>query len=124
MKAALPIAVLLAAASTAIFSGCASNNTLAKQQAALPKEQVNAAGLFSETCARCHGADGKAKTFHGRMLGAQNLTSTKWQSETTDDTIIHAIKTGPGAMPAFEKKLSSAEIEALAAYVRTFKPAQ
>jgi len=124
MKATLPIAALLATALTGMLSGCASNNTLAKQQAALPKEQVNAAGLFSETCARCHGADGKAKTFHGRLLGAQNLTSVKWQSKTTDDTIIHAIKTGPGAMPAFGKKLSAAEIEALAAYVRTLKPAQ
>jgi hypothetical protein len=34
------------------------------------------------------------------------------------------IKTGPKAMPAFEKKLSQSEIEALVAYVRAFGPAQ
>jgi mono/diheme cytochrome c family protein len=39
---------------------------------------------------------------------------------TADAEIIHAIKTGPRSMPAFEGKLSEAEIEALAAYVKTF----
>lgn len=37
--------------------------------------------------------------------------------------MIHAIKTGPRLMPAFQKKLSAAEIGAPAAYVRTFKAA-
>jgi len=55
-------------------------------------------------------------------VGAQNFTDTQWQSDASDAEIVHAIKTGPGLMPAFKKKLSAAEIEALAAYVRTFKP--
>jgi mono/diheme cytochrome c family protein len=72
-----------------------------------------------ENCSTCHGKDGGARTFHGWLVGAQNLTEAKWQEQTTDPEILHAIKTGPGAMPAFEKKLSDAEIEALAKYVRT-----
>lgn len=107
-----------------IITGCSSTGTLAKEEAAYPKEQVNAQGLFDENCARCHGKDGRAKTFHGRMLGAQNLTDAKWRADTSTDQIIHAIKTGPKEMPAFDKKLSEAEIEALAAYVQTFKPAE
>ena len=82
-----------------------------------------AGGLFAENCVRCHGTNGRAHTFHGIILGAQNLTDAKWQLDTTDDEIIHAIKTGPHAMPAFDKKLSESEIEALAVYVRTFKAA-
>jgi len=105
-----------------LASGCASSNTLAKQQAGWPKEKVDARGLFAESCATCHGKDGRARTFHGRLVGAQNFTDTHWQA--TDDEIIDAIKTGPRAMPAFEKKLSPAEIEALAAYVRTFQAAR
>jgi len=35
--------------------------------------------LFNDNCARCHGKDGRAKTFHGKMVGARNLTNAKWQ---------------------------------------------
>jgi mono/diheme cytochrome c family protein len=106
-----------------LISGCASTRPLAAQQANYPKEKVDAHGLFVENCATCHGQNGRARTFHGWILGAQNFTDPSWQEETPNDEIIHAIKTGPGAMPAFEKKLSASEIAALAAYVRTFKPA-
>jgi mono/diheme cytochrome c family protein len=58
------------------------------------------------------------------LLGAQNFTDAKWRAEVTDADISDAIKTGPKAMPAFGKKLSPAEIEALVAYVDTFKPEQ
>ena len=105
-----------------LVSGCASTHTLTMQQAGLPKEQVDAHGIFAENCATCHGQDGRAKTFHGRLVGAQNFTDAKWQ--VTESEIIRAIKTGPGAMPAFSKKLSEPEIAALAAYVGTFKPAR
>jgi cbb3-type cytochrome c oxidase subunit III len=102
-------------------SGCASH-PLSKQEADYPADKVNARGLFEENCIVCHGKDGHAHTFHGRLAGAQNLTDAKWQADTSDAEIVNAIKTGPGVMPAFGKKLSSTEIEALAGYVRTFKP--
>ena len=106
-----------------LATGCASTPTLAKQQAGYSKDKVDAPGLFAGKCATCHSRDGRARTFHGRILGAQNFTDARWQTNTSDDEIIRAIKTGPKAMPAFQKKLSATEIEALAAYVRTFKPA-
>ena len=108
----------------ALVSGCASPGPLAKQEADYPEEKVNAPALFAENCATCHGKDGRARTFHGRLVGAQNFTEANWQMNSTDAEIVHAIKTGPHAMPAFEKKLSAAEIAALSAYVRIFKPAQ
>lgn len=104
--------------------GCQSDSPLATQQANYPKDKVDARALFNENCARCHGTDGRAKTFHGRLVGAQNLTDPKFQAEISNQEIVHAIQTGPKAMPAFEKKLSESEIEALAVYVRTFKSAQ
>lgn len=120
MKNQISLAILVLAA---FAGGCTSTQPLALQMAALPKEQVDARGVFTEDCAACHGQDGRAKTFHGWLVGAQNFTSSQWQTTTTDAEIVKAIKTGPRAMPAFEKKLSAAEIEALADYVRIFKPA-
>ena len=104
-----------------LMSGCASPGPLAVKQASYPADQVDAHGLFVENCATCHGQDGRAHTLHGRLVGAQNLTDANFQANTTDEEIVHALKTGPGAMPAFEKKLSPSEIAALATYVRSFK---
>ena len=101
-------------------SGCASR-PLSAQQANYPADQVDARGLFVENCIVCHGKNGRAHVFHGILLGAQNLTDNKWQAETSDAEILHAIKTGPSVMPAFGKKLSETEIQALAAYVRSLK---
>jgi mono/diheme cytochrome c family protein len=105
-------------------AGCASTGNLATQQADYPREKVDARGLYAENCARCHGEDGRAKTFHGRLAGAQNFTDAKWHADISNDDIIRAIQTGPKSMPAFEKKLSEPEIEALAAYVQAFPAAQ
>jgi mono/diheme cytochrome c family protein len=103
-----------------LFSGCATSKPLTARQADYPADKVDARGIFLENCARCHGQNGRAHTFHGWLVGAQNLTKPKFQAEISDQEIIHAIKTGPEAMPAFEKKLSPSEIEALAMYVRSF----
>jgi mono/diheme cytochrome c family protein len=103
-----------------LVSGCASR-PLSAQEASYPADKVDARGLFAENCIVCHGKNGRAKTFHGRLVGAQNLTDPQFQADTSDAQIIHAIKTGPSVMPAFEKKLSETEIEALAQYVRSFK---
>ena len=91
---------------------------LAVKQAGYAEDKVDARGLFVENCAVCHGKNGRGHTFHGRLFAAQNLTDAKWQANTADDEIIYAIKTGPREMPAFGKKLSPSEIDALAKYVR------
>jgi len=101
--------------------GCRTNAQLATLQPGGPQDKATAGKLFNELCAKCHGSDGRARTFHGRLVQAQNFTDAKWQASTKDEELINAIKTGPKAMPAFETKLSQAQIEVLAAYVRTFK---
>jgi len=122
MKSKIAILCLLIFVPGLLFliSGCASTGPLAAQQANYPKDKVDARGLFVENCTTCHGQDGRARTFHGWLVGAQNLTDPKWQADTTDEQIIDAIKTGPRVMPAFEKKLSPAEMDALVMYVRSF----
>ncbi len=123
MKNKIAVACLLIIVSgfLVLISGCASTSPLAAQEANYTADKVDARGLFVENCATCHGKNGRAHTFHGWLVGAQNFTDAQWQVDTTDDEIIHAIKTGPSVMPAFEKKLSPSEIQALAKYVRSFK---
>lgn len=102
-----------------IIMGCASR-PLSMQEKNYPIDKVDARGLFQENCIACHGENGRAHTFHGWLVGAQNLTDPEWQQETTDAEIRHAIITGPSVMPAFGKRLSPTEIQALAVYVRSF----
>jgi cbb3-type cytochrome c oxidase subunit III len=125
MKSKIVLSCLMAAIPGFVFlvSGCASTGPLAAKEANYPRDQVDAHGLFTENCATCHGENGRARTFHGRLVGAQNLTDEMWQDETTDQQIMDAIRTGPRVMPAFAKKLSPSEIEALKNYVRTLKSA-
>ena len=104
-----------------LISGCASTGSLTAEQANYPAAKIDARGLFVENCANCHGEDGRARTFHGWLVGAQNFANLEWQMGTTDVQIVRAIKTGPGLMPAFADKLSASEIDALAEYVRTFR---
>jgi mono/diheme cytochrome c family protein len=82
---------------------------------------ADAGKLFEKHCAGCHGSDGRAKTFKGKLTGAQDLADAKWQSGETDRKIAEAIRTGPGAMPSFEKKLTNDEIDSMVILIRQFK---
>ncbi len=125
MQATAALSLLLLFIGVLCFlAGCASKGPVTIKDANKPAAQGDARGLFLENCIVCHGKNGRAHTFHGWLVGAQNLTSAKWQDETSDAQIIHAITTGPSVMPAFGKKLSPSEIEALARYVRSFKQRQ
>jgi cytochrome c6 len=90
---------------------------------AISSEQANvdAKALFTKECATCHGKDGQAKTFKAKFNHARNLTDAKWQAEVTDERLFNSIHNGKGKMPAFGKKLSDSQINALVAFVRTLK---
>jgi cytochrome c553 len=76
--------------------------------------------LYENKCAKCHGKDGRAKSFAGKLKGARNFTDPKWQSDTSDEHIVNSITNGKKGMPAFGTKLSEAEIASLAGYIRSF----
>ena len=77
--------------------------------------------VFAKHCASCHGKDGRAKTVKAKFNSARNLTDVKWQESVSDERIFNSIANGRGKMPRFNKKLSDADIEKLAVYVRTLK---
>ena len=82
---------------------------------------VNAAELYAKQCASCHGNDGRAKTIKGKLKHARNLTDAEWQERVSDERIFNSITNGKDKMPAYAKKLSQEQIEALVTYVRAFK---
>jgi cytochrome c oxidase cbb3-type subunit 3 len=70
--------------------------------------------LFKQTCAACHGADGKGNP----ALGAPNLTDRIWLHGSGEPAIIETITRGrANHMPAHKELLSEAKIHLLTAYV-------
>ena len=85
------------------------------------QNNADAPKLYSKHCATCHGNDGRARTFKGKLKHARDLTDAEWQARVSDERIFNSINNGRGKMPDFEKKLSESQINALVGYVRHLK---
>lgn len=119
-KRALGLSMLLATTLSALaFGWHPSAASFARlQQKGGAGTGINPAALYSRSCASCHGKDGRAKTFKGKLTHARDLTNAGWQAEMTDERLFNSITNGKGKMPAFGKKYSESDINALVAYVR------
>jgi mono/diheme cytochrome c family protein len=101
---------------------CAGAIACSRPTPAAERTPVDASALFAQACAKCHAADGT-----GGLPMAVNgprpadLTTVDWQRSRSDAEVISAIRNGRGAMPPFQEILSSQQIDAIAAYVRTLK---
>ncbi len=71
------------------------------------------AALFAKKCAMCHGKDGKGSPV-GVKMGAKDLTATKLSEADVEGVIAN----GRGKMTPNKGKLTDAEIQALAKYVK------
>ena len=86
-----------------------------------------AAENWENSCAKCHGADGKGQTKVGKKLQLKDYTDAKVQAEMKDEDMIKATadgvfdKAGKERMKAFKDELSADEIKELVAYIRKFK---
>ena len=70
--------------------------------------------VFKQTCAACHGAEGKGNP----ALGAPNLADRTWLHGSSEPDVIHTITKGRSdQMPAHKDRLSPAQIHLLTAYV-------
>lgn len=77
----------------------------------------DAAGLYKTKCVMCHGADGKGQTPAGKNMGVRSFSSPEVLKET-DAEITKITTKGKGKMPAYENKLTAAQITELVAYCR------
>jgi cytochrome c6 len=75
---------------------------------------ADAAALWAQNCASCHGKDGSGNTAMGKKLGVKDYTKEQGFS---DAEATNVIKNGKGKMKAYKGKLSDADIKALVAYV-------
>jgi mono/diheme cytochrome c family protein len=87
----------------------------------VPQSSGDVRTIFEAKCAKCHGKDGRAKTFRGKLMHARNFTEAQWQNDVTDERLFNSISNGRNNMPSFKKKLSEAQIDSLVAYVRQFR---
>ena len=72
--------------------------------------------VFAETCAACHGDNGKGN----REIGAPDLTDQIWLYGPAREAIVEGLNNGRGAvMPAWAPRLDDTTIKALTVYVHT-----
>jgi cytochrome c6 len=83
---------------------------------AAPQDQTGQT-LFKSNCATCHSQNG-IPTAVGKSLNAPDLGSAPVQNQTNAQ-LQQIISNGKGNMPAFKDKLSTAEVDSLAAFVLT-----
>ena len=81
---------------------------------------ADGAATFKAKCALCHGANGAGDTTTGKSMKVRDLRSAEVQKQT-DVELTKVISGGKGKMPPYGKQLSTADIEALIAYIRTLK---
>ena len=80
----------------------------------------DAVATFKAKCAMCHGADASGNTAMGKKFNIPDLRAPEIQKKTKAE-LANAIAKGKNKMPAFEGKLTSDEVNELAAYVRQLK---
>jgi len=94
--------------------------------AAVSAKAADGKALYEDSCAKCHGTDGKGQTKMGQKVGAKDYTDAKVQDALKDDAAFKAVKEGVKdkdgkfVMKASEG-VSDADIKAMNAYMRTFK---
>jgi cytochrome c6 len=104
----------------ALFAGCflllssASGRTGSSASVSLASGPGE---IYTANCAKCHGADGRAKTAKGRRAGATDFTSD-WNRDQARG--IRIITNGKGEMPSFKGKLSPQDIRSVFGYVSRF----
>lgn len=78
------------------------------------------AALYKSKCALCHGADGSGNTPTGKSMKVRDLRSDEVQKQS-DIELTKVIAGGKGKMPGFGKQLTTEDVEALIAHIRTLK---
>jgi mono/diheme cytochrome c family protein len=94
--------------------------------ATLSARAGDAKSIYADSCAKCHGADGKGDTKMGQRLGAKDYSTAAVQDALKDDVAFKSIKEGlKDADGKTQMKpadgIADDDIKALVAYMRTFK---
>lgn len=85
-----------------------------------------AAENWENSCASCHGADGRGQTKQGKKLKLRDYTDAKVQAEMKDEEMVKAIldgvtENGKERMKGYKDELSPEDAKALVEYIRSLK---
>jgi mono/diheme cytochrome c family protein len=83
-----------------------------------PSVAVDPAAIYSQMCARCHGADGRGDPELKKTLPVRDFSDPDFQRRAMTEEITRTIMTGKNQMPAFGGLLSAPKIQAISGYVR------
>lgn len=83
-----------------------------------PAVVVDPQSLYSQMCARCHGADGKGDPEMKKLMPVRDFTDPAWKAAARPDRLERVIMAGQNQMPGFGASLSQTKIQHLTGYVR------
>ena len=87
---------------------------------AQPVRAQDGAAIYKSKCATCHGPNGVGDTPAGRSMKVTSLKAASVQKKS-DVKLTKIISGGSPKMPAYGKQLSTADIAAVIAFIRTMK---
>ncbi len=93
---------------------------LAASIAAPAFAQSAGADTYKAKCAMCHGPDGTAAVPMGKMYKIPSFKDPAVVKDS-DATLIATTKDGKGKMPAYNGKLTDAQIKEVVSYIRTLQ---
>jgi|SRR5436190_23899892 len=102
----------------AILFACIFFLASSSEQGNIVSANSGPAEIYTANCAKCHGADGRAKTAKGKRVNATDFTSD-WNRDEARG--IRIITNGKSEMPSFKNKLSPSEIKSVFNYVLRFR---
>ena len=112
-KSLCPLKIQHALGAAAVLAALAAPAAADDQPSAPAKSTLDVDQLFATVCGYCHADGGRAA---GK--GPQLMNTAR-----SDDFIRNRIKNGKeGAMPAFGKSFSDADIDHIIAHIRALKP--
>ena len=87
---------------------------------------ADSATVWTESCQKCHGANGNGDTKMGKKLKIGDLTKAETQAEFTDEEAFNVIKEGikddnGKTLMKPSEGLTDEEINAMVQYVRSLK---
>jgi cytochrome c6 len=101
-----------------VYFGIASLCLLAASTSCLA--QNSAADVYQSKCQMCHAADGSGNTPAGKAMKARPFNSPDVLKES-DTELTTIIKKGKNKMPAFQDKITDAQIATLLAHIHTLQ---
>jgi mono/diheme cytochrome c family protein len=111
-----------------LLASIAAGSVLLSATAMAQADPKKVERAWKAKCSSCHGAAGKGDTEKGQQMKIADMTTADFQAKKDDElknAILNGVKKEKGGvkqeMDAFKGDLTPEQVDALIAYIRTFK---